>query len=135
MKPEELRALQNDRVFGECLATGVTDGIAWEVRERVERAKWLPGTSSARGGEVVKDRYRVTLALPWSENLRDDLKQWQTEHYTIVAGRAMDALSDGGPEHPSYRLVGSIEARASLESAVESARAWCHTAARNGYVP
>lgn len=128
MKPEELRELQNDRVFGECLETGVTEGVTWEVREHAKRAPWRPGDGWSRPVKLVAGEYRITLVLPWSERLRSD-------HMWLAAGRLVKSLADAGPKYPTLALVGTIEAHASLEAAIESARSWCCTAARNGYVP
>jgi hypothetical protein len=135
MKPEELRELQNDRVFGECLATGTDHGIVWEVREHAKRAPWRPGDGWSQPVAVVTGEYRITLVLPWSERLRSDHAWRGVTDDMVAAGRLVKSLADAGPKYPTLALVGTIEAKASLEAAVESARAWCCTAAQNGYVP
>jgi hypothetical protein len=133
MKPEELRALQNDRVFGECLETGVANGVVWEVREHAKCAPWRPDTE--REARPVDGEYRITIALSWSERLRSD-HQWRgATDEMIAAERVVKSMGSAAPKYPSLALVGTIEAHPSLEAAIESARSWCRTAARGGYVP
>ena len=130
MKPEELRALQNDRVFGECLETGTDHGIVWEVRERVKRAPWRPGDGWSRPVEVVAGQYRITLVLPLTARLKLALA---CPSAIVVAGRVASAIADAGPEYPAFMLIGTVEPRASLADAIVSAREWCSDAVERGY--
>lgn len=135
MKPEELRALHDNRVHGECLATGVAEGVTWEVRQHAQRAPWRPGDGWERPVEVVTGEYRITLALPWSKRLRSDDAWRGVTDDMVVAQRLAKSIADAVPKYPSIVLVGTIEKHPSLEAAVESARSWCRAAARGGYVP
>ena len=135
MKPEELRALHDNRVHGECLETGVADGVTWEVRQHAKRAPWRPADGWSRPVEVVVGEYRITLAIPWLYRLRSDHEWRGVTDEMIVAQRLVKGLADAGPEYPLLALVGTIEAHPSLEAAIESARSWCRDAAHGGYVP
>lgn len=130
MKPEELRALQDDIVHGECLETGVADGVTWEVRQHAKRAPWRPGDGWSRPVEVVAGQYRITMVLPLTARLKLALA---CPTMIVVAGRVASAIADAGPEYPAYMLIGTTVPRASLAEAIVSAREWCSDAAERGY--
>ena len=130
MKPEELRALQDNRVHGECLETGVADGVTWEVRQHAKRAPWHPGDGWSRPVKVVSGQYRITLVLPLTARLKLALA---CPYAIVVAGRVASAIADAGPEYPAFMLIGTVEPRASLADAIVAAREWCSDAVERGY--
>jgi hypothetical protein len=132
MTPEELKALHDKRVHGEHLASGVEQGVTWEVRERAAQAPWNSQNPDGwRESIVVRGEYRITVALPSSDAIRHELSAYRNCDVLVVAGHNCASLG----AHNGFTIVGDFIEAASLGNAIESVKMWCRDCVAQGYVP
>lgn len=130
MDHEELRALHDKRVHGDWIVSGTAHGIVWEVRQRVNVAQWPDRTVTPLDGQ-----YRVSLVLPWTDNLRRDFRVYDFGNVLNVAGRSVDSEGDAGEHHRTEHVVGEFIEAPSLAEAIANVTAWALACVERGYLP
>lgn len=131
MTPDELKSLNDNRVWGDHIASGVEQNVTWEVRERAAQAPWdSRDPEGRRKPTVVRGEYRITVALPRTEAVRTALAVCYHSDVLVVAGHTIDSRSG----HGEFEIVGYFAESASVDDATEHAKSWCRDCVARGYV-